>query len=54
MARLNQDDKARNEAAIRAAMERILSGNLPPGGKSDRQGSSTCPAVVGPMGRPVP
>ncbi|MEU2715475.1 hypothetical protein [Streptomyces sp. NPDC007205] len=35
MARLTQDDKARNEAAIRAAMERILSGNLPPGGKAD-------------------
>ncbi|MER5368591.1 hypothetical protein [Streptomyces sp. NPDC002722] len=35
MARLNEADKARNEAAIRAAMERILAGNLPPGGKAD-------------------
>ncbi|MCX4591711.1 hypothetical protein OG819_18810 [Streptomyces sp. NBC_01549] len=35
MARLTEDDKARNEAAIRAAMEQILSGNLPPGGKAD-------------------
>ncbi|GAU70657.1 hypothetical protein SSP35_21_00520 [Streptomyces sp. NBRC 110611] len=35
MARLTEDDKTRNEAAIRAAMERILSGNLPPGGKAD-------------------
>lgn len=35
MARLNEADKTRNEAAIRAAMERILAGNLPPGGKAD-------------------
>ncbi|MGW3926485.1 hypothetical protein ACWECC_00065 [Streptomyces microflavus] len=35
MARLTEDDKARNEAAIRAAMEQILSGNLPPAGKAD-------------------
>ncbi|MGW2346670.1 hypothetical protein [Streptomyces sp. NPDC001661] len=35
MARLTEDDKARNEAAIRAAAEQILSGNLPPGGKAD-------------------
>ncbi|MFD5503746.1 hypothetical protein ACFWJS_29185 [Streptomyces sp. NPDC127061] len=35
MARLNEADKARNEAAIRAAMERILAGNLPSGGKAD-------------------
>ncbi|MFD6802569.1 hypothetical protein [Streptomyces cyaneofuscatus] len=35
MARLTEDDKARNETAIRAAMEQILSGNLPPGGKAD-------------------
>ncbi|MGA5442209.1 hypothetical protein ACPCKW_22190 [Streptomyces griseoincarnatus] len=35
MARLTEEDKARNEAAIRSAMEQILSGNLPPGGKAD-------------------
>ncbi|WP_434593628.1 hypothetical protein [Streptomyces sp. A5-4] len=35
MARLTKDDKARNEAAIRAAMEHVLAGNLPPGGKCD-------------------
>lgn len=35
MARLTEEDKTRNEAAIRAAMERILNGNLPPGGKAD-------------------
>ncbi|MFF3957363.1 hypothetical protein ACFYY1_29740 [Streptomyces sp. NPDC001890] len=35
MARLTEETKTRNEAAIRAAMERILSGNLPPGGKTD-------------------
>lgn len=34
-ARLNEADKTRNEAAIRAAMERILAGNLPPGGKPE-------------------
>lgn len=35
MARLTAADKARNEAAIRAAIERLLSGDLPPGGKAD-------------------
>lgn len=35
MARLNAEDKARNEAAIRAAMDRILGGSLPEGGKCD-------------------
>ncbi|MFE1317727.1 hypothetical protein [Kitasatospora phosalacinea] len=35
MARLTEEDKARNEAAIRTAMERLLSGDLPPGGKCD-------------------
>ncbi|WP_406220810.1 hypothetical protein [Streptomyces decoyicus] len=35
MARLTETDKARNEAAIRAAMDRILAGNLQPGGKAD-------------------
>ncbi|WP_367657966.1 hypothetical protein [Streptomyces sp. TG1A-8] len=44
MARLTEEDKARNEAAIRGAMERILSGNLPPGGKTDLK---TLAAVAG-------
>ncbi|MEV8125438.1 hypothetical protein AB0P07_15265 [Streptomyces sp. NPDC085944] len=44
MARLTEEDKARNEAAIRAAMERILSGNLPPGGKTDLK---TLAAIAG-------
>jgi DNA repair exonuclease SbcCD ATPase subunit len=44
MARLTEEDKARNEAAIRAAMERILSGNLPAGGKTDLK---TLAAVAG-------
>ncbi|WP_309238999.1 hypothetical protein [Streptomyces lunaelactis] len=35
MPRLNEQDKARNEAAVRAAMERILRGDLPPGAKAD-------------------
>ncbi|MDO0938942.1 hypothetical protein QQY66_47210 [Streptomyces sp. DG2A-72] len=35
MARLTETDKARNEAAIRVAMDRILAGNLPPGGRAD-------------------
>lgn len=35
MARLTETDKARNEAAIRTAMDRILAGSLPPGGKAD-------------------
>ncbi|GGZ63778.1 hypothetical protein [Streptomyces rubiginosohelvolus] len=35
MVRLTDSDKARNEAAIRSAMDQILSGNLPPGGKAD-------------------
>lgn len=33
--RLNAQDKASNEAAVRAAMERILRGDLPPGAKAD-------------------
>ncbi|MFF2063268.1 hypothetical protein ACFVWZ_15940 [Streptomyces sp. NPDC058200] len=35
MARLTEESKIHNEAAIRAAMERILKGDLPPGGKAD-------------------
>ncbi|WP_370382179.1 hypothetical protein [Catenulispora sp. GAS73] len=32
-ARLSAEDKTRNEQAIRAAMDRLLSGDLPPGAK---------------------
>ncbi|MFD7123918.1 hypothetical protein ACFV9X_11965 [Streptomyces anulatus] len=35
MARLTEESKSRNEAAIRAAMYRILKGDLPPGGRAD-------------------
>lgn len=35
MARLTKTDKARNEAAIRVAMDRILARDLPPGGRAD-------------------
>ena len=35
MARLSGDDKARNEEAVRAAMDRLLRGELPPGGRMD-------------------
>ncbi|WP_431047113.1 hypothetical protein ACQUSR_33455 [Streptomyces sp. P1-3] len=35
MPRISEDTKARNEAAIRAAMDRLLAGELPPGGKCD-------------------
>ncbi|MFJ8757822.1 hypothetical protein [Streptomyces cyaneofuscatus] len=46
MARLTEGDKARNEAAIRAAMEQILSGNLPPGGKADLKTLATLAGVT--------
>ncbi|MFE2429371.1 hypothetical protein ACFXJ5_21825 [Streptomyces sp. NPDC059373] len=46
MARLTEEDKARNEAAIRAAMERILSGNLPPGRKADLKTLATLAGVT--------
>ncbi|MFJ6047640.1 hypothetical protein [Streptomyces sp. NPDC092307] len=35
MARLTSDERERNEEAVRAAMDRLLSGDLPPGGKCD-------------------
>lgn len=35
MARISEDTKSRNEAAIRAAIDRLLAGGLPPGGKCD-------------------
>ncbi|MFI6567168.1 hypothetical protein [Streptomyces sp. NPDC050534] len=37
MPRLNAQDKESNEAALWAAMERILRGDLPPGAKADLQ-----------------
>lgn len=44
MARLTEDDKASNEQAIRAAIDRLLRGDLPPGGKCDLK---TLAAVAG-------
>lgn len=35
MGRISESDRARNEDAIRAAMDRLLRGELPPGGKCD-------------------
>ncbi|MGW3739827.1 hypothetical protein ACWD62_04255 [Streptomyces sp. NPDC005146] len=35
MPRISEDTKSRNEVAIRAAMDRLLAGDLPPGGKCD-------------------
>ncbi|MFK0256397.1 hypothetical protein [Streptomyces sp. NPDC090445] len=35
MGRLSDSDRAHNEEAIRAAMDRLLRGELPPGGKCD-------------------
>ncbi|PJN37322.1 hypothetical protein CG747_28920 [Streptomyces sp. CB02959] len=35
MPRISEDAKTRNEAVIRAAMDRMLAGQLPPGGKCD-------------------
>lgn len=35
MGRLDQETRGRNEAAIRAAMDRLLHGEIPPGGSCD-------------------
>ena len=35
MGRLSDQDRERNEASIRAAMDRMLHGEIPPGGKCD-------------------
>ncbi|MFD3658868.1 hypothetical protein [Streptomyces sp. NPDC058620] len=35
MGRISDTDRTRNEAAIRAAMDRLLRGELPPGGRCD-------------------
>jgi hypothetical protein len=35
MGRISEDTRARNEEAIRTAMDRLLRGDLPPGGKCD-------------------
>ncbi|MFJ4770860.1 hypothetical protein ACIP88_17395 [Streptomyces uncialis] len=45
MARLTEGGKARNEAAIRTAMERILAGNLPPGQSADLKTLATLAGV---------
>lgn len=46
MARLTEDDKASNEQAIRAAMNRLLRGDLPPGGKCDLKTLATVAGVA--------
>ncbi|WP_319178512.1 hypothetical protein [Streptomyces sp. ID05-47C] len=35
MPRISNADRTRNEEAIRAAIDRLLRGELPPGGKCD-------------------
>ncbi|WP_331284069.1 MULTISPECIES: hypothetical protein [unclassified Streptomyces] len=35
MGRISDSDRARNEDAIRAAMDRLLRGEFPPGGECD-------------------
>lgn len=35
MGRISDTDRSRNEEAIRAAMDRLLRGELPPGGRCD-------------------
>ncbi|MFE3860597.1 hypothetical protein ACFXPT_09175 [Streptomyces goshikiensis] len=35
MPRITEDTRNRNEASVRAAMDRLLTGDLPPGGKCD-------------------
>ncbi|WP_306819810.1 hypothetical protein [Streptomyces sp. CA-210063] len=35
MGRISETDRTRNEEAIRAAMDRLLRGELPPGGRCD-------------------
>jgi len=44
MPRISDADRARNEEAIRAAIDRLLRGELPPGGKCDLK---TLPAEAG-------
>ncbi|MGW6413833.1 hypothetical protein [Streptomyces sp. NPDC055055] len=46
MARLTEESKNCNEAAIRAAMERILKGDLPPGGKADLKALASLAGVT--------
>ncbi|MEV4226990.1 hypothetical protein AB0J81_07760 [Streptomyces bobili] len=46
MARLTEDDKAANEQAIRAAMERLLRGELPSGGKCDLKSLAAAAGVA--------
>lgn len=46
MARLTERDKASNEQAVRAAMNRLLRGDLPPGGKCDLKTLATVAGVA--------
>ncbi|MFB7634656.1 hypothetical protein ACFC0M_27415 [Streptomyces sp. NPDC056149] len=45
MARLTSDERERNEEAVRAAIDRLLSGDLPPGGKCDLKTLATAAGV---------
>ncbi|GLF95222.1 hypothetical protein [Streptomyces yaizuensis] len=46
MPRITEEDKTRNEAAIRAAIERVLAGNLPPGHRTDLKTLATLAGVT--------
>ncbi|MFI1189336.1 hypothetical protein [Streptomyces californicus] len=46
MARLTAPDRNRNESAVRAAMERLLGGDLPPGGKCDLKALASLSGVT--------
>jgi hypothetical protein len=46
MARITDTDRTRNEAAVRAAMERLLRGDVPPGGKCDLKTLATLAGVI--------
>lgn len=52
MARLTKTDKARNEAAIRVAMDRILARDLPPGGRADLKTLAATAGVTAPASTP--
>lgn len=45
MSRLSDTDRAANEAAIRAAMDRLLRGEIPPGGRCDLKTLATMAGV---------
>jgi chromosome segregation ATPase len=46
MGRLDQQTRAQKEATIRAAMDRILRGELPPGGKCDVKTLATASGIT--------